>query len=368
MERCPRTDLARFEGWNMGFEHLLHETKEFNDDELLGYRSPKIIVVGCGGAGSNSVNRLSKMGVHGAETYAINTDKAHLDRMRVDNKLLIGGSITRGLGCGGLPDVGLKCAEQSEDELKKVISGADLVFITVGMGGGTGTGLAPYVAQLARRSRAVVVAIASTPFTVERSRVARANHGLEKLRHSADSVIVLDNNKLLEIVPNLPVNQAFGVMDQLVSEVVKGLTETITMPSLINLDFADMRAIMCTGGTSTMLYAENAADDPDMVVMETMNNPLLDIDFTGANGALIHLTSGPGLSLRTAHEVIRGITDCLSENANVIFGARVDKEYEGVIKVMTIITGVKSPNLLSPTVGLVDYEVHEEMMGIPIVR
>ncbi|MCK4443154.1 MAG: cell division protein FtsZ [Thermoplasmata archaeon] len=352
----------------MGFEHLLHETREYGDDESLDYCTPKIIVVGCGGAGSNSVNRLTNMGIHGAETFAINTDKLHLDRISADNKLLIGKSVTRGMGCGGSPEVGLECAELSEDEIQQIVSGADLVFITVGMGGGTGTGLAPYVAEMARRSRAAVVAIASTPFTVERSRVAKAHRGLERLRRCSDSVIMLDNNRLLEIVPNLPVDQAFGVMDQLITEVVKGLTETITMPSLINLDFADVRAILCTGGTSTMLYAENTADDPDMVVMETMNNPLLDVDFNGANGALIHLTSGPGMSIRTAHEVVRGITNCLSDDANVIFGARVDKEYEGVIKVMTIITGVSSPNLLSPHVGMVDCEVHEEMMGIPIVR
>ncbi len=352
----------------MGFEHLLHETKEYGIDESLDCFSPRIIVIGCGGAGCNSVNRLTNMGVHGAETYAINTDKLHLDRIRADNKLLIGRSVTRGMGCGGSPELGLKCAETSEDEIRQIVSGADLVFITVGMGGGTGTGLAPYIAETARKSRSVVVAVASTPFAVERSRVAKAHRGLEKLRRSADSVIMLDNNRLLEIVPNLPVNQAFGVMDQLISEVIKGLTETIVMPSLINLDFADVRAMLCTGGTSTMLYAENAADDPDMVVMETMNNPLLDIDFTGANGALIHLTSGPGMSIRTAHEVVRGITNCLSDDANVIFGARVDKEYEGVIKVMTIITGVKSPNLLSPHVGIVDLEAHEQMMGVPIVR
>jgi len=352
----------------MGFEHLLHETKEYEDDESLDYGTPKIIVIGCGGAGSNSVNRLTRVGVHGAETYAINTDKLHLDRVKADHKLLIGRSVTRGMGCGGMPEVGLKCAELSEDELKQIVSGADLVFITVGMGGGTGTGLAPFVGELARRSRAVVVAVASTPFAVERSRIARAHRGLERLRRSADSVIVLDNNRLLEIVPNLPVDQAFSVMDQLISEVIKGMTETITLPSLINLDFADVRAIMCTGGTSTMLYAENAADDPDMVVMETMNHPLLEIDFSGANGALIHLTSGPSMSLRTAHEVVGGITNCLSEDANVIFGARVDKEYEDVIKVMTIITGVRSPNILSPGVGVVECESEEQMMGIPIVR
>ncbi len=272
------------------------------------------------------------------------------------------------MGSGGLPEVGLRCAELAEDKLREIVSGADLVFITVGMGGGTGTGLAPFVAQLARRSGSVVVAIATTPFTVERSRITKAKIGLNRLRRSTDSVIILDNNRLLEIVPNLPVEQAFSLMDQLISEVIKGLTETITMPSLINLDFADVRAIMCAGGTSTMLYGENAADDPDMVVLETLNNPLLDIDFTGANGALIHITSGPGLSLRTTHEVVQGITNSLNDDANVIFGARVDKEYEGVIKVMTIITGVKSPNLLSPCVGMVEEDVHEEMMGIPLVR
>lgn len=352
----------------MGMEHLLHEAKEYEEDESLDYRPPRIIVIGCGGAGSNSVNRLMHMGVNGAKTFAINTDKLHLDRIRADQKLLIGRSVTRGMGSGGLPEVGLRCAELAEDKLREIVAGADLVFITVGMGGGTGTGLAPFVAQLARRTGSAVVAIATAPFTVERSRIAKAKMGLEKLRRSADSVIVLDNNRLLEIVPNLPVEQAFSVMDQLISEVIKGLTETITMPSLINLDFADVRAIMCAGGTSTMLYGENAADDPDMVVLETLNNPLLDIDFTGANGALIHVTSGPGLSLRTAHEVVRGITNSLSDDANVIFGARVDKEYEGVIKVMTIITGVKSPNLLSPCVGLVEEEVHEEMIGIPLVR
>jgi cell division protein FtsZ len=352
----------------MGMEHLLHEAKEYEDDESLDYRSPRIIVIGCGGAGSNSVNRLSHMGVHGAETFAINTDKLHLDKIKADNKLLIGRNVTRGMGCGGRPEVGLKCAEYSEEKLKEIVSDADLVFITVGMGGGTGTGLAPFVAQLAKKSRSVVVAIASTPFSVERSRMAKARLGLERLRRSADSVIVLDNNRLLEIVPNLPVDHAFSVMDQLISEVVKGLTETITVPSLINLDFADMRAIMSTGGTSTMLYGENAADDPDMVVLETLNNPLLDIDFSGGNGALIHITSGPGLSLRTAHEVVRGITNSLGDDANIIFGARVDKEYEGIIKVMTIITGVKSPNLLSPKVGLVEHEQHEELIGVPLVR
>lgn len=352
----------------MGMEHLLREAKECEEDELLEYCPPKIVVIGCGGAGSNTVNRLTHMGVHGAKTFAVNTDKPHLDRIKADEKLLIGGSITRGMGCGGRPEVGLRCGERAEDKLRDIVSGSDLVFITVGMGGGTGTGLAPFIADLAKRSGSIVVAIANTPFSLERSRVKKAKLGLERLRRSADSVIVLDNNRLLKIVPNLPVDHAFSVMDQLISEVIKGLTETIMLPSLINLDFADVRAIMSTGGTSTMLYGENAADDPDMVVLETMNNPLLDIDFSGGSGALIHITSGPGLNLRTAHEVVEGIAHTLREDANVIFGARVDKEYEGVIKVMTIITGVKSRNLLGPEVGLVDYEEQEQKIGLPLVR
>jgi cell division protein FtsZ len=202
----------------------------------------------------------------------------------------------------------------------------------------------------------VVVAIATTPFDAEKRRCRAAREGLEKLRRHCDSVIVLDNNRLVKMVPNLPIEQAFCVMDQLISEVIRGITETITLPSLINLDFADVKTMMSTGQTATILYGEECADDPEQVIVETLNNPLLDIDYSDASGALIHLTSGPDLSIGTAYSVVDGISSQLSPDANVIFGARLDSDFTGVIRVLAIITGVHSPNLLSPSAGQVIYD------------
>ncbi|MFQ6107191.1 MAG: cell division protein FtsZ [Thermoplasmata archaeon] len=331
----------------MGLDYLVEEAKTF--EMSVDFGKPKIVVVGCGGAGNNSVDRLKRIGVHGAKTVAINTDKMHIDRIEADKKALIGTSITRGMGAGGCPEVGERCAHLAEDDIRRLISGADMTFITVGMGGGTGTGVAPIVAGLAESMGSVVVAIATTPFDAEKRRCRRAKEGLEKLRRHCDSVIVLDNNRLLKMVPKLPIEQAFCVMDQLISEVIRGITETISLPSLINLDFADVKTMMSTGQTATILYGENCADDPEQVIVETLNNPLLDIDYTDATGALIHLTSGPNLSLGTAYSIVDGISSQLSGDANVIFGARVDPDFEGVIRVMSIITGVHSPNLLSPS-------------------
>lgn len=338
----------------MGLNHLVEEARSF--EMSVDFGKPKILVVGCGGAGNNSVDRLKRIGVHGAETVAINTDKMHIDRIEADKKALIGRAITRGMGAGGCPEVGERCAHLAEDDLRRLIGGADMTFITVGMGGGTGTGVAPVVARLAESMGSVVVAIATTPFDAEKRRCLRAKEGLEKLRRHCDSVIVLDNNRLVEMVPKLPIEQAFCVMDQLISEVIRGITETITLPSLINLDFADVRTMMSTGETATILYGENSADDPEQVIVETLNNPLLDIDYTDASGALIHLTSGPSLSLGTAYSVVNGISSQLNEDANVIFGARLDPDFEGVIRVMSIITGVHSVNLLSSSSGQVVYD------------
>ncbi len=350
-------------------DHLVKEAQENAYDEGFVAGAPRIVVVGCGGGGCNSVNRLQTLGVEGATTFAINTDKAHLDRVAADKKLLIGQSTTRGMGCGGDPSVGRHCAELSEAELREIVRDADLTFVVAGMGGGTGTGVAPLVARLARSCGSLVVSLATTPFAVERARRQRAHEGLEFLRRSSDCTIILDNDRLLELVPNLSIDQAFSVMDQLVSEVVKGVTETITTPSLINLDFNDVRTILKSGGTSTILYGEESATDPDLVVQDTLNNPLYQVDLEGAKGALIHLTSGPRMTLRTANEVVAGLTENLDREANIIIGARVDPDYQGVIKVMAIVTGVKGENVLRPTEGLVrvvgDVEVDA---GIPLVR
>ena len=351
----------------MGMDHLVKEAKSFDMSAEFG--KPKIIVVGCGGAGNNSVDRLMRIGVHGAKTVAINTDKMHIDRIEAERKALIGTSITRGMGAGGCPEVGERCALLAEDDIRRLISGADMTFITVGMGGGTGTGVAPVVARLAESMGSVVVAIATTPFDAEKRRCRAAREGLEKLRRHCDSVIVLDNNRLVKMVPSLPIEQAFCVMDQLISEVIRGITETITLPSLINLDFADVKTMMSTGQTATILYGENCADDPEQVIVETLNNPLLDIDYSDATGALIHLTSGPDLSIGTAYSVVDGISSQLSPDANVIFGARLDPDFAGVIRVLSIITGVHSPNLLSPSSGQVIYDDEPLLThGVSIVR
>jgi len=301
--------------------------------------------------------------VKGAETIAINTDKQALDLVEADKKLLVGKSITRGLGAGGFPDVAERCAREGSREIEDLLKNADLVFVTAGMGGGTGTGVAPIVSEIAKKQNAVVTCMVSTPFNVERARLVKADEGLDNLRKKADSVVVLDNNRLLEFVPNLPINQAFSVMDQLIAETVKGLSETITVPSLINLDYADMKTIMDSGGLSVMLWGE--ADESagvETIVQEALNHPLLNVDYTGATGALVHITGGPDMSLKYVQDVAKELTRDLDCYANVILGARVLPEFKDKCRVMAIMTGVQSPNLLGPTSHL------ETMHAKPIVN
>jgi len=335
----------------MGLENLLDRSNEGLEDFV--FRKPRIQVIGCGGAGCNSVNRLVQIGIKDAETLVVNTDKVHLDRVQVENKFLLGGGITRGYGTGGNPEIAERAAQLQDKELRALVGGADLTFVTVGLGGGTGTGVAPHIARLARDSGSTVVALATTPFKVEKGRQRVAMAGLEKLREATDSLIILDNNRLVEIVPQLPVEQAFAVMDQLISEVIKNVTEMINLPGLINLDFADVRAVFEGGGMSTVLYGENSIHDADKVVAETLNNPLLDVDCSAARGALIHISSGPRLRLGTAYEVIDGLTRQLPEDAMVKFGVRFDPDLEGVIKVMCIMTGLQLPATLRPSHDIV---------------
>ncbi|MCH1537057.1 MAG: cell division protein FtsZ [Candidatus Poseidonia sp.] len=320
------------------------------DDEVgtLGVPNPRILIVGCGGSGNNTLNRITHLGVEGAVTVAINTDKQHLDHTRALQKLLVGRHITRGLGAGGDPSTGRRCAEAGREMIRRIVTGADLVFIASGLGGGSGTGICPIVAEEAKAAGALVVGIVTTPFHVERrQRMSRALEGLESLRRTADAVLVLDNNRLLHYVPHLPLDEAFSIMDQLVAEIVKGIVETITLPSLINLDFADVRAIMANGGVTMMLYGESDRG-PEEVVHEALNHPLLDVDISGATGVLIHVTGGRYMTLDTASQVVDLLTSKVSEDANVIWGARQDAGFGDTIKVMAIITGVGGTDLRSP--------------------
>jgi cell division protein FtsZ len=317
---------------------------EYVEDECLDeeIQQLKILVIGCGGGGCNSVNRLNSIGLTGAVTVAINTDRRHLTNIKASRRLLIGAGLTRGFGAGGDPEMGKACAENAWKPLNEIIQGADLTFILVGMGGGTGTGAAPVIAEIAKRYGSVVISIATTPFGFEKARKENAARGIRRLESVSDTLLLLDNDRLLDMVPNLPIEQAFGVMDQLISEVVKGLIEAITEPSLINLDFADLKTVMGHGGISTVLYGENS--DPESVVRDTLDNPLLDVDFKGATGALIHITGGRNMTLKKATKVVEGMTESLDPDVNVIFGARIDDECEGLIRVMAVLTGIGTAN------------------------
>jgi cell division protein FtsZ len=314
------------------------------------FGDPRIVIVGAGGAGNNTINRLYNIGVDGAETVAINTDKQHLKMIEADTKILVGKSLTQGLGAGGDPSMGERATEMAQGTIKEVLGDADLVFVTAGMGGGTGTGAAPVVSKIAKEQGAIVVGMVSTPFNVERARTVKAEEGLEELRNEADSIIVLDNNRLLDYVPNLPIGKAFSVMDQIIAETVKGISETITQPSLINLDYADMSTIMDQGGVAVMLVGETQDKNKTQeVVNDAMNHPLLDVDYRGASGGLVHITGGPDLTLKEAEGIADSITERLDASANVIWGARIQEEYKGKVRVMAIMTGVQSAQVLGPS-------------------
>jgi cell division protein FtsZ len=307
--------------------------------DFEAHLAPKIAVIGCGGGGTNSVHRLRKTGLEGVETIAINTDRFHLAKINADKLLLIGEHATQGYGTGGNPSLGEKIAYEEMDRIDALVRDYDIVFITAGMGGGTGTSAAPVVAEAARKHGAIAVALVTLPFDIEKSRLRTALSGIGKLKERAHSTIILDNNRLLEIVPKLPVEQAFMVMDQLIAEVITGVTDTICQTSMINLDFADFRTMMLHGGASTVLYGES--EDPEEVVRDALSNPLLDVDLEGASGALIHITGGPSLSLRKAYQVFNGVTTRLSEHTNVKLGARIE-DGRSNIKLIGIVTGIPS--------------------------
>lgn len=311
---------------------------------------PKILVIGCGGAGNNAVSRLSGSGLAGARILAINTDRQQLGAARADEKILMGQKLTRGMGAGGDPELGRRAAEQAAPELEGILKDADLVFVLAGLGGGTGTGSAPVVARLARERGAIVVALVTTPFHLEKARVFAAEEGLELLKNHADTSIVLDNNRLLQCVPHLPVEDAFSFADGIIADIVSGICETITAPSLINLDYADLCTIMRSGGASFMFVGEaSMKSSPEKIVRAALKNPLLDVDYRGAGACLLHLTGGPDMTMKEAAAIAGALTQELDPEANVIWGARIRPDLAGKVRLMAIITGVKSAQILSGT-------------------
>jgi len=317
----------------------------FDDDFDVGQANIK--VVGVGGAGNNMVNWLYKKGIRGAEILACNTDKQHLDITGADRKFLIGKDLTRGLGCGGFPTRGAEAAQESLGTIREVMRNTDMAFICCGMGGGTGTGAAPIVASVARDMGSIIIGTVTMPFNIERARVDKAEFGLQQLRQVSDTVVVIDNNRLVQIAGNLPVQQAFAVANELVATMIKGIVETIAIPSLVNLDYADVKAIMTNGGVAAIGIGSSDTENRVVeAVKGALSNPLLDISYEGATGAIIHVEGGPDLTLDEINRIGEIVTESMDPDANVIWGARVSEQLRGKVTVMTIITGVNSPWIL----------------------
>ncbi len=330
-------------------EEAMHKTAKV-EDKLEEFGAPKIMVIGAGGAGCNAVNRLANMGITGAQLVAVNTDKQHLSMINDElTKILIGKSVTRGLGAGGYPEIGAKAAEVSRNALEEILDGVDMLFLSAGMGGGTGTGSAPIIAQIAKEQGAIVIGIVTYPFALEKARLIKAEEGIQNLKEVTDTVVVIDNNRLVELVPNLPIQDAFKVADEVIARTVRGITETITQPSLINLDYADVRSVMSNKGLSVIAVGESkSVDKVNEVVEDTLKNALLDVDIAGASGALIHITGGPELTLGEANAVGEMLTEKIDPKASVIWGSRVDPTFENKIEVISIFTGVNSPYIRGP--------------------
>ena len=319
--------------------------QQMNEQVEIGQANIKVI--GVGGAGNNMVDWLHKKGIEGAEILACNTDQQHLNVTEADKKFLIGRDTTRGLGAGGFPHVGAEAAKETLSTLKEVLKQADMVFVCAGMGGGTGTGAAPVVAALAKDAGAIVIGTVTMPFKIERARIDKAEYGLQQLRNCCDTVVVIDNNRLGQIAGNLPVTQAFAVANELISTMIKGIVEIIAIPSLVNLDYADVKAIMTAGGVASIgVGASDTQKRVEEAVKGALSNPLLDISYEGATGAIIHVHGGPDLTLDDINRVGEMVTEAMDQDANVIWGARVSNEMKGKLTVMTIITGVKSPWIL----------------------
>jgi cell division protein FtsZ len=331
-----------------------------------------IKVIGVGGAGNNMVNWLYKKGIKGAEIIACNTDQQHLNLMEADRKFLLGKDVTRGLGCGGFPERGTEAAQESIQEIKDALKTSDMVFVCAGMGGGTGTGGAPVVASTAKDMGAIVIGTVTMPFKIERARVDKAEFGLQQLRQVSDTVIVIDNNRLVQIAGNLPVQQAFAVANELVATMIKGIVETIAIPSLVNLDFADVKAIMTDGGVAAIgVGASDTNNRVEEAVKGALSNPLLDISYDGATGAILHISGGMDMTLDEISRVGELVTEAMDEDANVIWGARVSESMKGKLTVMTIITGVKSPWILgksTPKQAKANRQRMSDELGIEIVR
>ena len=327
--------------------NTLPETAEDDLDneliEIIKQSRAKITVVGTGGAGNNTISRLNEIGIEGARTITVNTDAQDLFYSRADKKLLLGRQICGGLGAGGEPAVGEECAEESEEDIREELEGSDMVFVTCGLGGGTGTGSAPIISKISKKAGALTVAVATMPFSAEGvKRRENAEIGLEKLQEASDTVIVIPNDKLLEVAPNLPLNKAFMVSDEILGRAVKGITELITKTGLVSLDFADIRSIMKGSGMAMIGMGESESGDRAIEsVHEALSSPLLDIDISNAKGALINISGSSDLTLQESEKIVQIVADKLDPEANIIWGAQIDESLHNIIRTTIVVSDVK---------------------------
>lgn len=306
----------------------------------------KIRIFGCGGGGSNTIDRLTQTGISGAELIACNTDANHLLQTHAQKKILMGKNITRGLGAGARPEIGEESALEVRKDLEKCIEKSDIVFITAGMGGGTGTGSAPFIAQMAKDEGALTMGIVTMPFQAEgRARMKNAQRGLMKMEKHCDTTVIIPNDRLLDLVPNLPLDAAFKVADEILMESIKGITEIITKPGLVNLDYNDVRTIMDEGGLAMIGIGDS--DNPntrvDDAVSQALGSPLLgNVDVSESKGALIRVSGGPDMTVSEAERAANLVNERISPEARIIWGCNVEPELKNTIKILLVITNVHS--------------------------
>ncbi len=304
----------------------------------------KIAVAGVGGAGCNTINRLARFGIKNAKLIAFNTDKKHLGLVHESaEKFLLGASVTKGLGAGGFPEVAEKAANVSRDKIEKLLEGTDLLFLTAGEGGGTGTGASPVIAEIAKEQGAIVFGFVTYPFNIEKARLKKAEAGIAKLLDCVDTLVIIDNNLLVDFAKNLQIEKAFELADEITAKAIAGISRTILEPSLMNIDYADVRAVAQGGGVSLIAVGKASGYDKiEAVAEKTLKNKLLDVDHEGSEGVLVHLTGGNDLTLGDANKAGELLTESVDPGANVIYGARLEPGMENSIEAIAIFTGLQS--------------------------
>ena len=321
------------------------EEKGKTIEEVAREAAPKIAVLGLGGAGGNVVTWMMDKKTVGVKILALDTSAQDLVTTRADKKILLGYEVNKGLGCGGFPELGAEATRKNLTDVKRVIKGIGLIFVVAGLGGGTGTGGAPVIAKAAKEMGALTIGVVTLPFSVERARWARAGVGLEHLRDATDAVVVIDNSKLREVAGNQPLKHAFSFANELVATFVKNMVETIALPSLVNLDFADLRSVMTAGGICAIGVGEGEGDNKiDVAVERAFATQLLEVvDVSKAGGALVHVEGGDDMTLDEVNRAAELVISKTSPDIRVVWGARVNSAMTGSVRVSIVLSGVRSP-------------------------